>query len=276
MAESEKMLSYRIGQYARKMGVTPDFLKFYEQQGILRSDTKENGYRYFPFNQSSKILECMRLKNYGFSVREIVELFSGDLTAAQAKADLQIRQLEEKVRFEQRVIAEHRQLSQWLHRLEGRTFDWSIDWGEEMLFLPHTDGRRFLDDPEIYEILKDWIGQMPMVKSCMEIPVSQLSKPFRPDEFRFHWGMVVKRRDAEEMGLPVNGAVKCLPRRKLFQFFFNGTEEPDGSGIPLDAAWEKMRELNLSPAGNAYMTAFMCAGIQERPQRCGTLSIPIL
>lgn len=276
MEDSQKMTFYRIGEYARKMGVTPDFLKHYEQQGILRSHPQENGYRYFSFSQSSKILECMRLKNYGFSLREIEELFAGDLAAAQKKTELQVRQLEEKVRFEQRVIAEYRQLSQWLARLEGKADDWRIDWGDEMLFLPHTDGRRFLEDPEIYEILKDWISRMPMVKSAMEIPRSQLGKPFRPDDSRFCWGMVVKKSDAEEMGLPVNGAVKSLPRRKLFRFFFNDTREPDGTGIPLDAAWEKMRELNLSPAGNAYMTAYMCAGIQERPQRCGTISIPIL
>lgn len=91
-----KMIYYRIGEYARKMGVTPDFLKYYERLGILHAQTLENGYRYYPFNQSSKILECMRLKNYGFSVRSIEAMFSDDLTAVQQKMDEQIQELEEK------------------------------------------------------------------------------------------------------------------------------------------------------------------------------------
>ena len=79
MYKSENMVSYRIGEYAQKMGVTPDFLKYYEQLGVIHSQTRENGYRYYPFNQSYKILECMRLKSYGFSVREMEQLLSDDL-----------------------------------------------------------------------------------------------------------------------------------------------------------------------------------------------------
>lgn len=275
MADSEKMVSYRIGDYARKMGVTPDFLKYYEQQGILSSNTQENGYRYFPFNQSGKILECMRLKNFGFSVREIEELFASDLTTVQAKTDSQIRTLEKRVDFEHRVIAEYRQFSHWLSRMKGKVTDWSIEWGDEMLFLPHSDGRTFLDDSRIYEILRDWTAEMPMVKSCMEIPISGI--PFLPEESLFRWGLVVKRSYAEENHLPLNGAIKLLPKRKLFQFFFNGNEGTSNGAMPLDDAIRQLERLGLTPAPaeNAYITLFMYANLKTTPQRCGVISIPI-
>ena len=51
---------YRIGDYAKYLGVTPDFLKHYEQFRIVSSEQKENGYRYYPFGQSYKILELGR------------------------------------------------------------------------------------------------------------------------------------------------------------------------------------------------------------------------
>lgn len=51
---------YRIGDFARFMGVGPDYLKHYERNGILTSEIRDNGYRYFPFNQSATILEAMR------------------------------------------------------------------------------------------------------------------------------------------------------------------------------------------------------------------------
>lgn len=62
---------YRIGDFARFMGVGPDYLKHYERQGILTSEIRDNGYRYFPFNQSATILEAMRLQGCGFTVREM-------------------------------------------------------------------------------------------------------------------------------------------------------------------------------------------------------------
>lgn len=35
MADSSEHKLYRIGDYARYMGVTPDFLKHYEENGLL-------------------------------------------------------------------------------------------------------------------------------------------------------------------------------------------------------------------------------------------------
>ena len=46
------------------MGVTPDFLKHYEECGLLDVHHRENGYRYFNFDQCSRIREYMRLRNY--------------------------------------------------------------------------------------------------------------------------------------------------------------------------------------------------------------------
>lgn len=267
-----KMIYYRIGEYARKMGVTPDFLKYYERLGILHAETMENGYRYYPFDQSSKILECMRLKNYGFSVRSIEAMFSDDLTAVQQKMDEQIQELEEKVAFEQRVIQEHRLFSRWLERLDGKTTDWDIGWEEERLFLPHSSRRTFLEDPRIYEILKDWIAQMPMVKSCMEIPAPGQGAEFSPEQSEFFWGMAVLRSDAQRAGLPVNEAVKRLPGRKCFRFSFNN---PESEGFPLDAALRQMSALGLTPKGSCYITLYMSANIKNKVQRCGVISIPV-
>ena len=39
---------HRIGDFARFMGGGPDYLKHYERQGILTSEIRDNGYRYFP------------------------------------------------------------------------------------------------------------------------------------------------------------------------------------------------------------------------------------
>lgn len=48
--------NYCIGEFAEYMGVTPDFLKHYEECGLLDVHHRENGYRYFNFDQCSRIL----------------------------------------------------------------------------------------------------------------------------------------------------------------------------------------------------------------------------
>lgn len=264
--------SYRIGQYAQKMGVTPDFLKYYEQVGLLNCQTSENGYRYYRFGESYKILECMRLKNYGFSVREREALLGENMEQLQMKMDEQIRAMEQKVAFEQRVIAAHHDFQDWLCRMDGKSADWSIGWSQEMLFLPHTSRRNFLDDPRIYEILKDWINNMPIVRSCMKIQ-PPLTLPFRPETSDFVWGLIVPQRIAGEIALPVNDAVVPLPRKKIFQYSF--INQNHSSPMPVDDAMEKLRQMGLQPAGNICVTIFMYANIRHNSQRCGMISIPI-
>ena len=274
MSDSDKNNCYRIGQFAKKMGVTPDFLKFYEQQGILHPRTAENGYRYYGFEQSGKILECMRLKNYGFSVREIDELLSSDLDIVQEKTDLLIQQLEEKIVFQQLLVSEHRELSRLLERMGQDRSCWSVEWGEEMLFLPHSNRKTFLENPKIYEILKSWTSLMPLVKSAMELPLCCLDPDTPPETWDYRWGLMISGTQARKIGLPVNQAVKTLPKRKLFRFFFKGMEEA-GFSFPVDLALEQLAKLGLTPTADAYSIIFLYGNMNQSPSRCGVISIPI-
>lgn len=38
---------YLIGDVSRIVGMSRDALRFYEKKGVIRSQKKENGYRYF-------------------------------------------------------------------------------------------------------------------------------------------------------------------------------------------------------------------------------------
>ena len=73
------MKDYRIGELSKYLGVTPDFIKYYEKEGLITS-IPETSPKLYPFNQSSKILECIKLKNLGFTAKEMQDyLFSDTL-----------------------------------------------------------------------------------------------------------------------------------------------------------------------------------------------------
>ena len=67
------MKRYRIGDFARELGVTPDFLKYCEKHGYLTPQTEPNGYRYYDFTSAAPVIEYMKLRNQGFTAREINE-----------------------------------------------------------------------------------------------------------------------------------------------------------------------------------------------------------
>lgn len=142
-----------------------------------------------------------------------------------------------------------------------------------MLFLPHSNRRTFLEDPKIYEILKDWISQMPLVKSAIEIPLCCLSTQTENRDYR--WGLMVSASQAQIIGLPVNQAVRVLPGRQLFQFFFKGMEMEQPPRISLKPALERLNKLGLTPTGDAYSTIFLYGNMNQTPSRCGMISIPV-
>ena len=277
-AEKQKILTapqYRIGDYAKYLGVTPDFLKHYEQFRIVSSEQKENGYRYYPFSQSYRILESMRLRGYGLSLRDIdVALIDEDVSAVLKRLDDRVEVIEREIRFDQAVVAEHKALRAWFDQMEGKKEEWYITKSEEMLFLPHTSKRNFLKDKQIYDVLDEWLSLMPMVKSCMRIPC--------PDSFvqplgEYAWGLVIPARIAEEFSLPLNEAVVRLPPKKTFFYHFNGQGWPQLNPQDLlhDGLYPKLSRLGIQPAGDISMTMFMYTHINTESLRYGYYAVPI-
>lgn len=214
MEEQHTQKLYRIGPFARYMGVTPDLLKHYEHFHLVEPVPSESGYRYYPFVQSSRLLNVLTLQGYGFSLREISDLLgnAGPEELLQA-LNAQGKNLERQLLFLQAVLEEQGRLSAGIERMAGREWDCREEELGPFCFLPHTYRRDFLPDPRIYEILKDWTGWMPVVKSCLEIPASLEILPPR-EQGEFFWGLILPLNLAEKYGIPLNAAVTQIPRRK--------------------------------------------------------------
>ena len=66
-------MKYKIGTVARLLGVSPQTLRLYEQNGILTSERVEgeNGYRYYSFLQSATLGTILMLRELNMSIPDI-------------------------------------------------------------------------------------------------------------------------------------------------------------------------------------------------------------
>lgn len=265
------MKEYRIGDYAYYMGVTPDLLKHYEQFGLVSSSARENGYRYYPFCLSGKLLECMKLRSYGFPLRDMEEILNkDDMEEVQKKLEGRIEEIRRRQIFDQALMEEYAGFSRWFGRMRDKKSDWHVEEGEEMYFLPHTNGYDFLEDRRIYEVLKDWVSWMPMVKSCKQI--RSLEKE------DYSWGLIVPAELARKHGIPLNDAVRYLPRCKVlicdFRDIVRRSEEEER--LPNRYVRETMRRLGLEAAGSIFKVLLMYSQIdQEEFWQYGFFAVPI-
>lgn len=75
-----------IGQFSKKVDVSPKALRLYEKMGLISSHTRgENGYRYYDDSQVDLALRLKEFKNLGFSLGEIKSLLHADQDLGSAK-----------------------------------------------------------------------------------------------------------------------------------------------------------------------------------------------
>ncbi len=234
------MKKYRIGDYAKYLGVTPDLLKYYEEMGIITSERSESGYRYYPFNVAPKLFECIRLRNYGMTLKDIKQMITGDIPEEfswDEYLENDMKMMEEEIRFDQALIDNYQEYKEARALLGDKPNDWLVRNNDELLFLPHSNGHEFLDDPRIYEILKPWMEVIPIVRSATLTEADGTMK----------WGFVVKKRFLDALKLPINDVVVHFKPQKSFYYMFAGSSL---AGLPMTPDQRDREPLDLMASMN--------------------------
>lgn len=211
---------YRIGDFAKYLGVTSDFLKHYEEAGLIDVVQRVSGYRYYPFDQSARVIEYMRLRNYGVTVKEMHGVLTGNAESAFELLDDRVETMKETVRRLEGLLEEHGRLKAWYERRRQKPIDWEIREVEPYYFLSHTDTQSFRKDAEVYELVKTWGMWMPVTKSALTIDASAVPN----DPEALHWGFAVPKSVAQRYELPVNQSMPVLHFGKAFVYHFSELE----------------------------------------------------
>lgn len=205
------MKKYSIGDFARHLGVTPDFLKYYETKGVLKPQVNESGYRYYHFWERGQVLECLKLRNCGFSSREVVDLLNAaSLEEYLAKLRPRQKLLQEQLRHMQAQMGAFDFLDRIAPYFDSES-NWEISNEESFYFLPHSTFDRFIDSREIDEAMKSWLDWMPVVRSTISYPcIGAAGTPAREPML----GFAVPAVFAREYGLYLEAPVEFVEAQR--------------------------------------------------------------
>lgn len=242
------MKKYKIGEFSKKVGVTHEFLKHYQNQGILMPlEVSDANYRYYDKRNASTVLEAIKNRNYGFSVKEIEKLFRHSTTSeVLEQMKPKMAELEKRIRRDQAILDEYRKLQDFCDQTAKPA--WYVKEMEAFWFLPHVDLDGFVKDERVYEILSRWTANMPIVKSCQLCPAA--------DPRRFVWGLSVSAKLAQQHQIPDNGSVFHFPRERVFEYNSITPIRADESS-PVPEALRIMAGLHLMPCGPIYRDILM-------------------
>ncbi|MBI4455797.1 MAG: heavy metal-responsive transcriptional regulator [Acidobacteria bacterium] len=97
---------YRIGDVAKELGLTPQALRYYEQEGLIpKPQRTPSGYRIFSEDARARLLFLKRAQQFGFKLDEIKTLLGVKAnrrgSCAQVKSLLDAKLVELEERFKQ-------------------------------------------------------------------------------------------------------------------------------------------------------------------------------
>ena len=153
----------KISSIAKALGITPQAIHLYEERGILQFQRdQESGYRIFGRPEIVLLMHSRALRNYGFSLPEIAEIFN-DLSAEEVLDRYRERQeaLEEEIRRLQEQKAHLAHLEQDSREALERAGTCEVRTSRPCWLYP------FLDGPvETHEIdlkaIQPWIDFSPL------------------------------------------------------------------------------------------------------------------
>ena len=263
---------YKIGEFSKHLGVTPEFLKHYEQYGLIPPSISESGYRYYPFEMASEVLECIKLRNWKFSLKEIQKIIKEynveqilDLYSEKAE------EMKEMISFYESLISDYELMHNWIKK-NVTPNDWTIENIESFVFLPHSNQLDFIHDPNMYSIMKQWVQWMPMVHSCQYIP--NINTHPSPE---FQWGFCIPLHLAQKHHLTYDKPCHIIPQQRclIIPLIRHTTMTPEAQTSCTEIVKQTLKKYNLEAKGELYREVFQYSHEDGKHTQHCRLIVPI-
>lgn len=235
-------MQYLIKEAAQLAGISPTTLRYYEKAGIIHvSKNDETGYRYFNPLDINIVMKIRILREYGFTLEEIEELFRMD-EAAGAVENLQ-RKVEE-INFEiRRLECLRAKVEELSGLLTGRDDSYTIRPAMRGIF--YRDVEKLSTDKELRKLISGCMKHASSILPLFEVD---------PDKGNhFSMGICVKETDAGEIPeLAGSPYVIQIPESPCLHTIVSSCVEPDETAGCLEPAIRELQSQGITVKRKIY------------------------
>lgn len=209
---------YRIGDVVKMMGVNQYTLKHYEEKGILHPTVDEQtGYRYYTFRDIGSLIITRNLRNMGFSVNDVSEIFQSDPSAFEGILNDMKKSNDERLR---EICRENAILERRRHHLErflAHQDTWEIvEAPDALVYLPHFEGSVLDDDIAHATRRLNWSESYEHADIAFFAPIECLTS-----EDERHLVSCMVPYEAPETSSPLHNLERTLPAGRRLDVFAN-------------------------------------------------------
>lgn len=129
-----------IKEVEKMLSVSRSNIRFYEKEGLLSPERKENNYRNYSKQDVAMLKKILVLRKLGFSVEEISSMKNGEISLSEATSQ-NISRLEKEIEDLKGALEVTKELS--LAKSSFETMDQERLWCE--ISKAESDGKKFAD-----------------------------------------------------------------------------------------------------------------------------------
>ena len=248
------MKKYRIGELAKKMCVSLDYIRFYEEKGLIESwIDPDNNYHYYDISQAEIIYLIQLYRKLGYSVKETVDVMKN-------------RSREEILKMHTSLISAHKEAirnSSYNIRyleflktvLSTEDGTWYISREPSFWFLAQTENDDFLEDMSFDSMYHEWAEYLPPL-----ISMDQWKLNADRTLHSIRHGRAIGCSVAENFGLHPGPPAELYPAKRCLEYYYDSVNFHVGSDLGLDnirVALNVVKEKEFTIDGDIFLRHVM-------------------
>lgn len=240
---------YKIGEVSRLLGLTPEAIRYYEDQGIITPRKAEKtGYRYYNVWDIHILIHARSYRQYGFSLAETAMLLNqSDNRDLIQHLDEKEEEIQEAITEQLRLLRLIRAKKEHIARTEESIGGFRLEYSPEIYRLDTEQNYKLYESREAMDLMREWINRAPFV-----FPSALLRKEaVESGSEAYSFGLGVDSEYAGRLALRESPYIRFHPARLSVFTAFGSCSRMRFSAENLRPALEFMQRQGLRLCGDA-------------------------
>jgi len=241
-------MEYKIGDVSKLLGITPEAIRYYEDQGIITPKKSETtGYRYYNVWDIHILIHARSYRQYGFSLSETAELLNkSDNAEILKRLSRQEEEIEARLLENIKLLRLLRDKKANIQESEDFLGEYRIEMRPEMYRFDNEKDYKLFEDAKVMGLMKDWINHVPFVYPSGLFRRESIEGG--RDEYTF--GLGLESKYAEALGITASKQVQFYPPKLCVYTCFGSHSKASLSTYKLEPALNYMTEHGLLLSGD--------------------------
>jgi len=265
-------MMYKIGDVADLIGITPEAIRNYEREGLIKPKKDEgSGYRYFTTWDILILINTRQYRKFYYSIADIYEMFSEDeyeiLNTVKKQEDI----IEDLI-FKNMILLKHLRKSKEVLR-QGFNYigKFKLVESPDIYRVDIQKGYKLLPDKKNIKIARGWIEKSPFYYSSALFTKDDIENEID----RFSFGLCIEKEYFDLHHMKNNEYIRHFePKHCLYTVFLSYTDEILGLD-KLQSAFNYMQAKGLKHKGDIFTRVLLTKKVENKYINYHETFIPI-